>query len=183
MARAGWSQAPDEDAASMYLEALGRLDARGLRAVRDLERRAARPSRAAQRQVLAGRGVARLRVRGALDPGRRPLAQRSCYHGLCSVESPRVTAVVAERRMLEPGERVEDALFTGLRLTAGLDLAAIEARYGVDVWASIRPRTCAVRRRRSAGSRAKAPLGLDPARDAAGQRGHGGFHLPDSTVE
>ena len=29
MARAGWSQAPDEDAASMYLEALGRLDGAG----------------------------------------------------------------------------------------------------------------------------------------------------------
>ena len=44
--------------------------------------------------------------------------------------------VVAERRALDADERVEEALFTGLRLTAGLDLAAIAARYGVDVWAA-----------------------------------------------
>jgi oxygen-independent coproporphyrinogen-3 oxidase len=31
-------------------------------------------------------------------------------------------------------EQIEDALFTGLRLTAGLDLPALKARYGVDVW-------------------------------------------------
>ena len=42
--------------------------------------------------------------------------------------------VIAERRVLDTEERVEEALFTGLRLTAGLDLAAIAARYGVDVW-------------------------------------------------
>ena len=42
MARARWSQAPDDDAAEMYLEAMERLEAAGLRAVRDLERRAAR---------------------------------------------------------------------------------------------------------------------------------------------
>jgi len=29
---------------------------------------------------------------------------------------------------------VEEALFTGLRLTRGVDLATIQARYGVDVW-------------------------------------------------
>jgi oxygen-independent coproporphyrinogen-3 oxidase len=41
---------------------------------------------------------------------------------------------VAERRILSSEERVEDALFTGLRLAEGLDLTAIAARYGVDVW-------------------------------------------------
>ena len=33
MARAGWSVAPDDDAAAMYLEGLARLDRAGLRAV------------------------------------------------------------------------------------------------------------------------------------------------------
>ena len=80
MARAGWSQAPDEDAANMYLAALDRLDRAGYEQYRDFKRREARPSRATQHQVLAGRGVARLRVRGALDQGRSPVAQRSCYH-------------------------------------------------------------------------------------------------------
>ena len=42
---------------------------------------------------------------------------------------------VTERRVLTPGERLEEALFTGLRLTAGVDMGAVGARYGVDVWA------------------------------------------------
>ncbi|HVB37707.1 MAG TPA: hypothetical protein VND92_04185, partial [Vicinamibacterales bacterium] len=42
--------------------------------------------------------------------------------------------LVVERRVLTPTEQLEEALFTGLRLADGLDLAAIEARYGVDVW-------------------------------------------------
>jgi oxygen-independent coproporphyrinogen-3 oxidase len=31
-------------------------------------------------------------------------------------------------------ERLEDALFTGLRLAAGIDLMLLESRYGADVW-------------------------------------------------
>ncbi len=49
--------------------------------------------------------------------------------------SSAATPPVAERRVLSWDERFEDALFTGLRLTDGLDLPAITARYGVDVWA------------------------------------------------
>jgi oxygen-independent coproporphyrinogen III oxidase len=37
-------------------------------------------------------------------------------------------------RSLSPQERLEDALFTGLRLNEGLDLAAVNHRYQVDVW-------------------------------------------------
>ena len=33
-------------------------------------------------------------------------------------------------------ERLEDALFTGLRLTEGLDMARYGHRYGVDVWST-----------------------------------------------
>jgi oxygen-independent coproporphyrinogen-3 oxidase len=35
---------------------------------------------------------------------------------------------------MSPEERLEDAIFMGLRLSAGLDLKAIRGRYGVDVW-------------------------------------------------
>ena len=31
-------------------------------------------------------------------------------------------------------ERLEDALFTGLRLTRGVDIEAVGCRYGADVW-------------------------------------------------
>ena len=68
MARARWSQAPDDDAAAMYLTAMERLEAAGLRAVRDLERRAARPAIAPQPEILDRRRVARLRLRRAFDP-------------------------------------------------------------------------------------------------------------------
>jgi oxygen-independent coproporphyrinogen-3 oxidase len=37
-------------------------------------------------------------------------------------------------RRLSPEERLGDALFTGLRLTDGIDLRAIADRYGIDVW-------------------------------------------------
>jgi oxygen-independent coproporphyrinogen-3 oxidase len=43
-------------------------------------------------------------------------------------------SVMAERRELTADERVEEALFLGLRLTAGLDLQAIQAGHGLDVW-------------------------------------------------
>jgi oxygen-independent coproporphyrinogen-3 oxidase len=37
-------------------------------------------------------------------------------------------------RTLTPDERLGDALFTGLRLTKGVDIEAIGRKYGVDVW-------------------------------------------------
>ena len=42
--------------------------------------------------------------------------------------------LVAERREMDGAEQLEDALFTGIRLTEGIDMQAINARYGVDVW-------------------------------------------------
>jgi oxygen-independent coproporphyrinogen III oxidase len=41
---------------------------------------------------------------------------------------------VEERRMSQE-EQLGDALFTGLRLNEGVDLAVVGERYGVDVWA------------------------------------------------
>ena len=40
-----------------------------------------------------------------------------------------------ERRELTRQEALEEALFTGLRLVAGIDLNAMKVRYGADVWA------------------------------------------------
>jgi oxygen-independent coproporphyrinogen-3 oxidase len=39
-----------------------------------------------------------------------------------------------ERRVLTDQERLEEAVFTGLRLVRGIDLKLIESRYGVDLW-------------------------------------------------
>ena len=77
MARAGTSQAPDEDAADMYLWALDRLDAAGYQQYRDLQRRPAGAPVAPQPEVLDRRRLARLRLRRALDRRRRAVAQPS----------------------------------------------------------------------------------------------------------
>ena len=42
--------------------------------------------------------------------------------------------LAVERRPLTAQTRLEEALFMGLRLTRGLDLASIESRYQTDVW-------------------------------------------------
>jgi len=39
---------------------------------------------------------------------------------------------------MDAAERLGDALFTGLRLTRGIDLDAVQKRYGVDVWQKYR---------------------------------------------
>ena len=39
-----------------------------------------------------------------------------------------------ERRVLTPQERLEETLFTGLRLSRGLNLSTLDARFGVNVW-------------------------------------------------
>ena len=44
-----------------------------------------------------------------------------------------------DRRELSSDERLQEALFTGLRLTDGLSLARINARYGTDVWSRYGP--------------------------------------------
>jgi len=42
--------------------------------------------------------------------------------------------LIAERRILSRQDGIEEALFTRLRLTEGIDLDLVESRYGVDVW-------------------------------------------------
>jgi oxygen-independent coproporphyrinogen-3 oxidase len=42
--------------------------------------------------------------------------------------------VATDVRQLSADERLGDALFTGLRLTAGVNLDEVRRRYGVDVW-------------------------------------------------
>ena len=42
--------------------------------------------------------------------------------------------VEVDRRHLTSEERLGDALFTGLRLTRGVDLAALSRQYAADVW-------------------------------------------------
>jgi len=133
MARSGWSLAPDEDAADMYLEALDRLDAAGYEQYEISN--VARPGWQARHNVKywqdgewLGFGCGAHSTRDAVRWRNIPATMEYIQRVVAG------STLVAERRVLDRHERVEEALFTGLRLTVGLDLPAIATRYGVDVW-------------------------------------------------
>jgi oxygen-independent coproporphyrinogen-3 oxidase len=133
MARGGWSQAPDEDAATMYLEALDRLERAGYEHYEISN--VARPGRRAVHNLKYWQdgewlafGCGAHATRGGARWRNVPATMEYVLR-LERGDSP-----VIERRVLTSDERLEDALFTGLRLTEGLDLTAIATRYGVDVW-------------------------------------------------
>jgi putative oxygen-independent coproporphyrinogen III oxidase len=134
MARGGWSLAPDEDAAEMYLRALSRLEEVGYEQYEISNvARAGRASRHNLKYWMDGEwlgfGCGAHSTRGGVRW--KNVAGTEEYIG-------RVVAgrdPVVERRVMSDQERLEDALFTGLRLTGGIDVEAIGRRYGVDVWA------------------------------------------------
>ena len=135
MARADWSQAPDDDAADMYLEALARLDAAGYQQYEISN--FARPGRECRHNLKywsdgewLGFGCGAHSTRGGVR-----------WKNLASTEDY-VQAVrrggdlrVAHRR-LSAVERAEEALMTGLRLSAGIDLDVFRWNHGVDVMAA-----------------------------------------------
>jgi oxygen-independent coproporphyrinogen-3 oxidase len=133
MARAGWSQAPDDDAAAMYLEGLARLERAGYEQYEISN--VAKPGRRARHNVKYWQDGEWL----GFGCGAHSTHSGSRWRNVPATMDyiRRIAAgapVIAERRPLTDRDRVEDALFTGLRLAEGLDLAAVAARYGVDVW-------------------------------------------------
>lgn len=133
MARARWSQAPDEDVEAMYLSAMERLEAAGLEQYEISN--VARTGRRARHNLKywtdgewLGFGCGAHSTRGGVR-----------WKNVSSTEEyveriGRGQPVRVEARVMTAGEQLGDALFTGLRLTDGVDLSAIENRYGVDVW-------------------------------------------------
>jgi oxygen-independent coproporphyrinogen-3 oxidase len=142
MARGGWSQAPDEDAALMYLWSLARLEAADYRQYEISN--VARPGRQSRHNLKywqdgewLGFGCGAHSTRGGVRW--RNVSSTEEYIAVGAARAPSSSgrlglSLIAERRELTSQERLEDALFTGLRLTAGLDLAEVGGRYAVDVW-------------------------------------------------
>ncbi len=142
MARAGWSQAPDDDAAEMYLWSLERLERAGYSQYEISN--VARPGRQSRHNLKywrdgewlgfgcgahSTRGSVRWKNVSSTDDYIARASRDPAGGGLLSM------SLVVERREMSPEEHLEDALFTGLRLTEGVDLEALSRRYGVDIWA------------------------------------------------
>ena len=134
MARGKWSLAPDDDAAEMYLSGLDRMDKAGY--VQYEISNVARPGRASRHNLKYWQDGEWLGFGCGAHSTRNGVRWKNI-----SATEEYISAVAsrgqlsAERRAMAPEEQLEDALFTGLRLTDGLDLPAVKARYGVDVWA------------------------------------------------
>ena len=133
MARSAWSVAPDDDAAEMYLQGMARLDDAGY--VQYEISNVSRPGRRSRHnlkywtdQEWLGFGCGAHSTRGGVRE--RNLSSVSDYISTVVAGG----SLTAERRVLSGEEHLEEALFTGLRLSEGIRLDWIESRYGVDVW-------------------------------------------------
>jgi oxygen-independent coproporphyrinogen-3 oxidase len=133
MARARWSQAPDEDVATMYLAAMERLDAAGYGQYEISN--VARPGRRSRHNLKYWTDGEWL----GFGCGAHSTRDGVRWKNISSTEeyinqTARGGALAVDIRRLTPDERLGDALFTGLRLVDGIDANAIQTRYGVDVW-------------------------------------------------
>lgn len=132
MARAGWSLAPDEDAAAMYLDALDRTDAAGYSQYEISN--VACPGRRSRHNLKywedgewLGFGCGAHSTRNGARW--RNVAETARY--VAAVTSGH--AVAEGRRVQTMDEQLGDALITGLRLSDGVDPSALGRRYGIDV--------------------------------------------------
>ncbi|MBI4478282.1 MAG: radical SAM family heme chaperone HemW [Acidobacteria bacterium] len=135
MLRGGWSQAPDEDAAVMYEEAMSRLEAGGFEQYEISN--VALPGKRARHNMkywCDGEWLAfGCGAHGTLDSVRwKNITSTDQY--IARVEAGE--SVVADRRTLTRDERVAEALFMGLRLSEGVDVRELGERYGGDLWAA-----------------------------------------------
>ena len=134
MARAGWSLAPDDDAAEMYLWSLARLEGAGYGQYEISN--VARPGRASRHNLKYWQDGEWI----GLGCGAHSTRNGARWKNVSSTDEyiSRLQcgqSVVADRRELTRDSQLEEALFTGLRLTEGLDLDIVGERYDIDVWA------------------------------------------------
>jgi len=133
MARSGWSLAPDDDAADMYLRGLETLDAAGYEQYEISN--VARPGRPSRHNLKYWQDGAWLGFGCGAHSTRAGVRWRNVSATMDYADRIDAgTSVVAERRALTGDEPLEDALFTGLRLVAGVDLPGVQQTYGVNVW-------------------------------------------------
>ena len=133
MARARWSQAPDDDAAAMYVAAMERLEAAGYEQYEISN--VSKPGRRSRHNLKYWTDAEWLGFgcgAHSTKDGVRTKNVSGTDEYIACIEGGRPVAL--EVRRMTGDERLGDALFTGLRLTDGVDLDGILDRYGVDVW-------------------------------------------------
>ncbi|HZM92878.1 MAG TPA: radical SAM family heme chaperone HemW [Vicinamibacterales bacterium] len=133
MARSRWSLAPDDDAAEMYLGAMSRLDDAGYTQYEISN--VSKPGLESRHNLKYWSDGEWLGFGCGAHSTRRGIREKN----VASTEDY-VSAIVAgrsvetERRVLSGQERLEEATFTALRLTQGVNLEIVRSRYGVDLW-------------------------------------------------
>jgi oxygen-independent coproporphyrinogen III oxidase len=132
MARGNWSQAPDDDVAEMYLQGMAALERAGYTQyeISNVARRG-RESRHNLKYWQDGEWL-------GFGCGAHSTRDGVRWKNISSTSEyvAGVTAgarLITDERRLSKEERLEEALFTGLRLAEGIDLQAMQKRYGVDV--------------------------------------------------
>jgi oxygen-independent coproporphyrinogen III oxidase len=128
-----WAQVEEDAAADMYLEGMARLDAAGYEQYEiSNTARAGRRSRHNLKYWTMGDwwgfGCGAHSTVGA----ERWRNVSSTGEYIASIEAER--PVVLDRRLMSVREQTEEALFTGLRLSAGVDLDDVAKKFGTRVW-------------------------------------------------
>jgi oxygen-independent coproporphyrinogen-3 oxidase len=133
MARQPWAQAPDDEAADMYLAGLDRLDAAGFEQyeISNVAKRGF-ASRHNLKYWQSGDWV-------GFGCGAHSTVGEWRWHNIAGTEEyvsriDRGSGVSAEPQRRSEAERESEAIFTGLRLSAGIDGDEIQARFGQDPW-------------------------------------------------
>jgi oxygen-independent coproporphyrinogen-3 oxidase len=138
MARGQWSVAPDDDAAEMYLRGMDRLDRAGYEQYEISN--VARPGRRSRHNLKYWTGDEWLGFGCGAHSTRSGVRWKNVASPVEYIAAiTRGEAAGIDQRTLSQAERLEEALFMGLRLTAGVNLTLVGARYGVDVWARYGP--------------------------------------------
>jgi oxygen-independent coproporphyrinogen III oxidase len=134
MARERWSRAPDDDAAEMYERAMETLEVAGYEQYEISN--VARTGRESRHNVKYWTGGAWY----GLGPGAHGTVSTRRWRNISDTRA--YTSAVgagllpqAESRELLDDERLQEALFMGLRLRRGIDLRGLGERFGVDLTA------------------------------------------------
>ena len=134
MARAGWSLAPDDDAAAMYERAMDRLDAAGYEQYEISN--VAKPGRQCRHNVKYWRDGEWL----GFGPGAHSTRQGVRWKNVSATPEyvARVESgaeITTERRVLNADDRWREAVMMGLRMNAGVSLDDLHREFGVDLLA------------------------------------------------